>query len=50
MHHIDRLYAQRDATCPEEAANEEMTCRERYGRELEEVRAQRDAGMCSPIV
>jgi len=40
---IDRLYAERDATCPEEAASEEMTCRERYDAQLAEVRAQRDA-------
>ena len=49
IHHIGRLYAQRDATCPEESANEEMTCRERYAAQMEEVRAHRDAGMYSSI-
>merc|ERR1712117_920028 len=39
---IDRLYAERDATCPDEAASMEMTCRERYNSQLEEIRSQRD--------
>merc|ERR1711884_691907 len=46
---IDRLYAERDATCPDEAASMEMTCRERYNSQLaqkeirlEQVRIQHE--------
>ena len=49
MHHTGRLYAERDATCPEESVDAEMTCRERYARQLEDVRDQRDSGMYSLI-
>ena len=46
---LKRLHAKRDATCADEAANKEKTCREKYDEQLAEVRDERDEGMDSPV-